>query len=113
MATRDQCEAAVRSLATRIDGVEAATRRRYVPDRTVVCRVPDLATSFSGEFRGGELVGLSEGARDHDAQIVFTLDSDDLVALADGSLPAGTAWATGRLKVDASLFDLLRLRTLV
>jgi putative sterol carrier protein len=84
-----------------------------VPDRTVACSIPDLATSFSGEFRGGELFGLTEGVPDRGAQIVLIVDSDDLVALADGSLSAGAAWASGRLKVDASLFDLLRLRTIV
>jgi hypothetical protein len=113
MATRDQCEAAVRSLATRLDDVEVATRRRHVPDRTIVCRVSDLGTSFLGEFRAGELVGLTEGAADHEAQIILTVDSDDLVALANGSLSFASAWTSRRLKVDASVFDMLRLRALV
>ena len=39
--------------------------------------------------------------------------SDDLIALLAGELSPPTAWATGRLKVEASVLDLLKLRTLL
>jgi putative sterol carrier protein len=41
------------------------------------------------------------------------LTSDDLVALTDGQLNVASAWATGRLRVDASIKDMLRLRALL
>ncbi|KDN82466.1 hypothetical protein KCH_57590 [Kitasatospora cheerisanensis KCTC 2395] len=47
------------------------------------------------------------------ADIRLTTTGDDLVALVDGRLPFPTAWATGRLKLDASFLDLLRLRSLL
>ncbi len=39
--------------------------------------------------------------------------SDDLLALVDGELSPPMAWATGRLKVQASPLDLLKLRALI
>ncbi|MGF7236982.1 MAG: alkyl sulfatase, partial [Frankia sp.] len=60
---------------------------------------------------------LAEQTDDNDeaaaAQIVLTVRSDDLIALTDGSLPLATAWASGRLKVAASVRDLLRVRSLL
>ena len=47
------------------------------------------------------------------AQVRLTVDSDDLVAMAYEELNPAKAWAAGRLKVEASVFDLLRLRRLL
>ncbi|MFC6936163.1 hypothetical protein ACFQHO_41705 [Actinomadura yumaensis] len=41
------------------------------------------------------------------------MGSDDLVAMARDELNPAKAWATGRLKIEASIFDLLRLRKLL
>ena len=38
--------------------------------------------------------------------------SDDLVAMTNGDLSFAHAWATGQVRLDASLRDLLRLRSL-
>jgi hypothetical protein len=46
------------------------------------------------------------------ADIRLTMSSDDLVALTDGRLSFGPAWASGRIKLEAGLRDLLRLRKL-
>jgi len=48
-----------------------------------------------------------------EAHIRLTTRSDDLVALAADPGSFGRAWLSGRLKVNASLFDLLRLRRLL
>jgi hypothetical protein len=47
------------------------------------------------------------------ADIRLTMTSDDLVALTDGRLHFGSAWASGRLKLEAGLRDLLRLRKIL
>jgi hypothetical protein len=41
------------------------------------------------------------------------MNSDDLIELTDKRLHFSHAWATGRLHLDASLRDLLRLRGLL
>src|SRR5262249_19736693 len=47
------------------------------------------------------------------AQVRFTAKSDDLVAIADDPGSIGRAWLRGRLKVDASIWDILRLRKIL
>ena len=116
MATKQECEAALRRLAQRLDDVEESLRKRHAPERTVSCRVPDLKLCFSGRLHNGALIGLagiedaghgrSPGA---DAQIRLTMSSDDLVAVSDGVLPVSEAWADGRVKVEASVLDLLKM----
>jgi hypothetical protein len=113
MADKTQCEAALRTLADRLDKhAGAGGTRPRTPDRTIVCRIPDIDTCFSAALRSGSLTDVVEGNR-RDAQITFTVNSDDLVAVTDGSLSFVTAWTSGRLKIDASLRDLLRVRSLL
>ena len=47
------------------------------------------------------------------ADIRLTMSSDDLVDLTEGRLSFGPAWASGRVKLEAGLRDMLRLRTLL
>jgi hypothetical protein len=109
MATKKECEAALRSLAKRLDGVDAGLRKRHAPDRTLACRISDLDTTFSGRLRSGALLDISNQPLD-DAQIRLTLSSDDLLAVTKGELPFSSAWAEGRLKIEASVLDMIRLR---
>jgi hypothetical protein len=43
--------------------------------------------------------------------VKLTMTSDDLLKLVAGELAMGSAWATGRIKIAASIFDLLKLRS--
>jgi putative sterol carrier protein len=109
MATKRECEAALRSLAKRLDGVDPSLRKRHAPDRTVTCRIPDLETTFSGRLTSGALQDIANQPLD-DAQIRLTVSSDDLLAVTKGELPFASAWAAGRLKIEASVMDMIRLR---
>ena len=40
------------------------------------------------------------------------MTSDDLLKLTSGELSFAHAWASGRLRVDANVFDLLKLRSI-
>lgn len=112
MATVEQCEAAMQAFAAQLSGLDAETKRRTVLDRSVTCHIRDLGVTFRGQLRDGALqdVGRTDGAN---GQIRLTMTSDDLLRLVDGSLNFAKAWATGRIKVEASVFDLLKLRTLL
>ncbi|MDQ6650373.1 MAG: SCP2 sterol-binding domain-containing protein [Actinomycetota bacterium] len=109
MATLEECEAALEKLAHRLSGVDADLRRRHVLERTVSCKIPDLGATFSGQLRDGGLHDV-EPEPLPGAQIKLTVTSDDLVAITEGRLNFATAWATGKLKVEASMLDLLKLR---
>lgn len=119
MANVEECRAALRDLAARLTEIDPETRGQHPPDRTVSCRIPDLRVVFSARLRGGRLEDIRDHAEDNAgpdvlaAQLRFTVGSEDLLALVDGRLGFARAWASGRMKVEASLTDLLRLRKLL
>ena len=112
MATPREVETAVRSLALRLAEVEPGVRRRYCADRTVSCRVSDLGVGWSGRLSDDGLCDLTSAGAER-AQVRLAVSSDDLLALSDGRLAVPSAWATGRLRVQANPMDLLRLRSLL
>lgn len=112
MATVEECEAAMHKLADRLKSPDGAEARGKLIDRSISCHVRDLDVTFAGQLHGGEITGIHRAARP-DGQLKLALASDDLIALVDGQLNFAKAWASGRLKVDASVFDLLKLRSLL
>jgi predicted lipid carrier protein YhbT len=115
VATVQECAAALQCLADRLAEVDPEVRARHIVTRTLSCHVPDLDVVFHATLSdaGLERLHRTDGA-DHDgAQVRVTAESDDLVALVGGELSAPVAWATGRLKVQASPLDLLKLRALL
>lgn len=115
MASVHQCEQALQSLADRLAAVDPAVRNKYVVTRTVSCRVPDLGVVFLATLDDSGIADLRcfDGKDTEGAQVRLAADSDDLLCLVGGTLSPPAAWATGRLKVEASVLDLLKLRTLL
>jgi hypothetical protein len=116
VATLEECERAVHGLAQRLAEVDPELRSRHLLERTVACRIPDLDVVFQGRLAPEGLVDLTLDVDDGDrrsAQVRLTTSSDDLLRLAEGRLAVPAAWATGRLKIEASVLDLLRLRSLL
>ena len=109
MATLEQCREALGRIADRLRSSSSSGGKTQDFDRTLSCEVPDLGVTFSGRLHDGHLTGLSTEPAEK-AQIRLTTSSDDLVALTDGSLGFGTAYSSGRLKVKASIGDLLKIR---
>lgn len=112
MATLQDCERAVQSLVDRLAAVDQDVRSKVLRERTVSCRVPDLDVVFLGQLSDDGLHDIHTGD-DAAAQLRVTASSDDLVALVEGRLAVPSAWASGKLKVDANLGDLLKLRALL
>lgn len=108
MASVSECDAALRALAVRLGQVDPDVRAKFVMDRTVSCRVPDLDTTWSARVCEEGVVDLTTDGESK-AQVRLTIGSDDLVALVEGRLALPTAVATGKVRVQASPFDLLRL----
>jgi hypothetical protein len=111
MATIEECRAAVRRLADHLAD-NAAVRGKVDLDRRISVLITDLDAGFHGRFSGGQLVDISEGT-DPDAKIKLSARSNDLIDLVDGRLSFGHAWASGRVSVKASVFDLMKLRSLL
>jgi predicted lipid carrier protein YhbT len=114
MATAEECRQALESLTGRLADLDPADRAANLVDRVISCTVDDLGVTFVTHLGhdGAGPVTVANGS-DGPAQVRFTAKSDDLVALAEDPGSIGRAWLSGRLKVDASIFDLLRLRKLL
>jgi predicted lipid carrier protein YhbT len=115
VASVQECERALLSLRDKLAAVDPEVRSRYVVTRTLACRVPDLDVVFLATLNddGIEELRRTDGTSTDGAQVRLSAASDDLLALVDGELSPPMAWATGRLKVQASPMDLLKLRALL
>lgn len=80
--------------------------------RTIEATCTDLGLMYHALWCRGELGELVTGAADR-PDIRIHVSSPDLVGLADGTLRFRDAWASQRLRIEASVTDLLRLRAVL
>ena len=112
MATMDQCMTALQSILGDLARNPAAAGL----DRSLSCRLTDLDEVVVGRLSSGavrDLHVLPHGPAVPKADVRLTMTSDDLVEMVDGQLHFGQAWASGRVKLEAGLRDMLRLRSLL
>lgn len=108
MATVDECRAALAELTKDI----ADSGKKIDFNRTLSATLKDLDVILKGTFHDGAFSDI-EQTTDATADIRMTLTSDDLVDMCVGDLNVMKAMATGRLKMDASLGDMMKLRGLL
>lgn len=115
MATTEECRAALDKLSDNMAGADGDVRAAAALDRSLSCRITDLDITFVGRLKGGriEVLDTLQGPPPERAQIRLTMKGDDLVSMVDGELNFAKAWGSGRVKLEAGLRDLLRLRTLL
>lgn len=110
MASVEECDAAFRTFAQRVSESDAGKRSDL--DRTLTCRLPDIEVTFAGRLHDGRLTDIRQVDGTEKSQVKLTMSSDDLVALMAGTLKFASAWASGRVKIDARVLDLMKLRSL-
>ncbi|MFV0534537.1 MAG: SCP2 sterol-binding domain-containing protein [Cumulibacter sp.] len=108
MATLQECRAALTELTK--DIAESGTELDF--DRSLTANITDLGVILKGRIENGGFTDIEEAA-DPAADLKLTLSSDDLVQMCSGELNAMKAMATGRLKIQASMGDLMKLRKLL
>jgi hypothetical protein len=114
VATKAQVEAKLRELIARLAGAEEAqgSLARSLPESKVIAvHIDDLGLDYWTEMLAGRMDGLHEGAPER-SDIRIAVGSDQLVAMVDGEASLFSAFLSGKIKVDASLSDMLRLRKL-
>lgn len=112
MATLEQCTTALDGFVRKL----AANPGARDLDRTVSCRLTDLGQVVQGRLALGQvhdMTALPDSPAVPKADIRLTMASDDLLALTSGELAFAPAWAAGRVKLEAGLRDMLRLRSLL
>jgi len=114
MATAEEVRTALEHLTGRISGLDAQARADHLLERSLSCQVPDLGVTYLTQLGPDGDDGVREaGPGTPPAQIRFTARSDDVVAIAADPGSFLRAWLSGRLKVEGSVLDLLRLRRLM
>ncbi|MEU6810696.1 sterol-binding protein [Streptomyces sp. NPDC046831] len=115
MATIEECRAALEKLSDSMRGAEGDVRAAASLDRSVTCWITDLDITFAGRLAGGriEVHDTLKGPPRARAQIRLAMTGDDLVALVGGRLHFAKAWGAGRVRLEAGLTDLFRLRKLL
>lgn len=115
MATKRQVETKLRQLIKRLDqaghDVHGSLADSLPETRVIEVIISDLGTSYWTELAEGRMDGLHEGAPT-EAEIRVRLSSDQLVELVDGKRSLFSAYLAGRVSIEASFSDLLRLRKL-
>lgn len=115
MATKRQVETKLRQLIKRLDQTDHEARGSLadsLPEpRIIEVVITDLGTSYWTELTEGRMDGLHEGSP-RQAEIKVKLASDDLIELVDGKKSMFSAYLAGRVSIEASFSDLLRLRKL-
>jgi hypothetical protein len=114
MATAQECRKALERLTGRLYDEDVRARTAKLSEKSLSCRVPDLGITFMTRIRpdgADPIVESADGSSS--AQIRFTANSDEVVAIGQRPATFATAWLTGRLKVEASFSDLLQLRKML
>jgi hypothetical protein len=111
VATMDQCMTALQGILGELAAKPAAAGL----DRSMSCRLTDLGQVIVGRLSSGSVkdVHALPDPSVPKADIRLTMTSDDLVALTEGRLSFAPAWASGRIRFEAGLRDILRLRSLL
>ena len=114
MATAEECRQALEKLTAQIADMDPRDREAFLADRAISCTITDLGVTFLTRLRpdGASPVTVANGS-EGPAEVRFSVKGDDLVAIADDPGLFIRYWLTGRLKIEASLGDLLRLRKIL
>jgi SCP-2 sterol transfer family len=113
VASKAEVERQLAVLLDRLDGNRDGVRTA-IPGRKVLrCAVPDVDASWYAVIEGGHVSPPSETPPADRTDITLRVGSDDLVDLIAGRLSFLSAFTSGKVTVDASILDLLRLRALL
>ncbi len=112
MASVEEVEVVLRDLLGRLENVDETTRALLPSKRTIEARCPDLDLIRFALWERGRIKPLDELPNTR-PDIRISVRSDDLLAIASGELSFSGAYTSSRVRLDASMSDLLRLRALL
>jgi hypothetical protein len=114
MASAEQCREALQALTDRLGEMNPKERASYFSNRSFSCNVTDLGVTFLTRITDHGAEPVKEAAPDEPpADIRLTASSEDVVSLSATPANIARMWLAGRVKVQASMKDLLALRRLL
>jgi hypothetical protein len=115
LGTKRQVESKLRELINRLDQTEEGVTAlsQALPDRRVIeVHVVDLEATYWTDLADGRMDPLRRGPADGDPDMRLEMESDDLIDIIDGRRSMFSSYVAGRMKVEASFADIIRLRKL-
>ena len=113
MKSAEECRAALQKLAGRLSEMSADDRENYFGNRSMSVTISDLGITYVTTLGSGDDPVREVGPGEPPADIRLTANSDEVVALAESPMNIARAWVAGRVKIEASMKDLFRLRRLL
>ena len=114
MATAEECREALQTLTGRLGDMNPEVRASFFSNRSFSAHVTDLGVTFVTRITDTGAEPIKEAGPDEPpADIRLTANSDDCVSLAETPANIARMWMAGRVKVQASIRDLLALRRLL
>jgi hypothetical protein len=113
MKSAEECREALQKLAARLSDLNPEDRDEYFGNRSISVTIPDLGVTFATNLGAGDDPVHEVQPGEPPADIRLTADSDEVVSLAESPMNIARAWMAGRVKIEASMKDLFRLRKLL
>jgi len=111
MASVEECREALQTLTGRLGEMNEKDRDSFFSNRSFSCHVTDLGVTFVTRITQNGAEPVKEAGPDEPpADIKLTASSDDVVSLAATPANIARMWLAGRVKIQASMRDLLALR---
>ena len=113
MKSAEECRAALQKVAGRLSEMSPDQREDYFGGRSISVTIPDLGVTYATTLGVGDDPVREVGPGEPPADIRLTANSDEVVALAESPMNIARSWVAGRVKIEASMKDLFRLRRLL
>jgi hypothetical protein len=113
MNSAEECRQALQKLASRLSEMSPADRDAYFGNRAISVTIPDLGVTYATILGSGNDPVREVAPGEPPADIRLTADSDEVLSLAESPMNIARSWVAGRVKVEASMKDLFRLRRLL
>jgi hypothetical protein len=113
MHTAEECQQALQKLAGRLSELTPQERQEYFGDRTISVTVPDLNVTYVTVLGAGDDPVRLARPDEPKSDMRLTASSDEVIALAEQPMNIARAWMQGKVKIEASVKDLFRLRRLL
>jgi hypothetical protein len=113
MHTAEECREALQKLVGRLAELSPSEREDYFGNRSVSLTIPDLGVTYATRLGSGDDAVRAAEPGEPPADIRLTADSDEVISLSESPMNIARAWVAGRVKIEASMKDLFRLRKLL
>jgi hypothetical protein len=113
MASAQECQQALQKLASRLTEMSPADRENYFGNRSISVTIPDMGVTYVTHLGTADAPVREAKPDEPPADIRLTANSDEVVSLAESPMNIGRSWVAGRVKIEASVKDLFRLRRLL